>query len=217
MRAAELVSEVKSRRMSRISWDGRMRCAHGLDTTSTAKSRHVCSRTSGKGFPGRFFSTKGRSCVSAMDHTAASGVAPAPTGSASSGARPCSTAAQQAMAPLQTSFCGDVASETTCRRSGDQLRKNTRPLEWAEAFAHALSPQSFSTGSRLSSIPAIVWARGASGPGSNTPINSGLRSSTRPSSRATQSRTELSHMGSTSSRASCAGKPCRLTRSWPAG
>mmetsp|Transcript_13322 Transcript_13322/g.27710 ORF Transcript_13322/g.27710 Transcript_13322/m.27710 type:complete len:243 (+) Transcript_13322:251-979(+) len=214
MRALEVVSEVKSSRISRISSDGRIRCAQGRDATNTVRSRQVSSRTSAKGLPGRFVKARGSTRVSATVHTAASGVSPA---APSCGARPCKTAAQHAIAPLLISFCDTATRETSpCMTSG-HWRKNARPLECAQAFAQALSAQRRSALSRLSSMPASVCARGASLLGSSTSRVSGLRSSTKPSSRATQSRTEPSHMGSRSSRASWAGRPCWLKKTWPAG
>mmetsp|Transcript_59525 Transcript_59525/g.159468 ORF Transcript_59525/g.159468 Transcript_59525/m.159468 type:complete len:205 (+) Transcript_59525:243-857(+) len=197
MRAFEVVSEVKSSRMLRISSDGRMRCAHGRDTTKTARSRQVSSLTSAKGLPGRFFSARGKTLDSATDHIPASGESPAAV--PSGGARPCNTAAQQAIAPLLISFCGDATNETNSWSSSGHRRKNARPPGCDEAFAQALMAQSRSVGSRLPSMPAIVCAKGDSLLGSSTSKVLALRRSTKPNNLATHRRTEPSHIGSTSS------------------
>mmetsp|Transcript_64186 Transcript_64186/g.170626 ORF Transcript_64186/g.170626 Transcript_64186/m.170626 type:complete len:220 (+) Transcript_64186:395-1054(+) len=219
MRASELVSEVKSSRRSRISSDGITRCAAARDLASSASSCQQWLRTSGKGLPTRAFSTSGTRLCSARRQRAVSGEASSPplAGAGGGGGRPRSASAQAAMAPLLTSFCGAATWDSTSCTSSGQPSQKARPAWCDAALAQALSATRRSPGSRSPSIAATTCGNGASLVDSSTPAASGERSSTKPRRRTTQRRTELSHVGSTSSWARCCGTPSWLRSTWPLG
>mmetsp|Transcript_120182 Transcript_120182/g.236165 ORF Transcript_120182/g.236165 Transcript_120182/m.236165 type:complete len:250 (-) Transcript_120182:129-878(-) len=220
MRAWESCSDSKSRSKSRTSAEGTMAWAAGRDCVRMASKFHTWKRTSGKGFVFKFFITTGTSRRSATLQSSNSGACAMPGAGAAllvDGGLSSRSAAQQAIAPLQTSlFVEAVCPKMVCKRPS-HCKKKAKPAGCREMFAQAFSAQSRSVGSLLSSNPAMVCARGASRPGNKLAMESGARRKTKPMRRTTQRRTEGSQQGSSKSRTSFSGVPLRLRKSWPAG